>query len=81
MTKKEFIASRVKMTPKKYEETIGVVELNYDNEMLYVYDEWAYIIIMENNTYNLIIERSEYNSENLQELEDILWDWAQHEVN
>jgi len=78
MTKQEFINSKITMLKDKYIDEIGHCEEHEEN--LIVYNHWCYIH-KDKNRYNMIIENNEYYSDKIEELEEILWEWAKHEIN
>ena len=78
MKKQEFINSKKTKSKDEYIDKIGHCEDHEEN--LIVYDNWCYIHKDEKG-YHMAIENNEYHSDKIEELEEILWDWAKHEIN
>ena len=78
MKKQEFINSKITMSKDEYIDKIGHCE-EYEEDLI-IYNHWCYIH-KDKKGYNMIIENNEYHSNKIEDLEEILWDWAKHEIN
>ena len=78
MTYEEFINTKTEMSRASYMELGGYA--HEEERTLIVYDNHFYIN-KDGSDYHLIIERSEYTSKDISELEPILWEFAKHEIN
>ena len=79
----EFINSRKVMPFNEYEKETGSDVMDYDQlgRKLYVYDGFVYLMLNEKTGYyELNLERSFYASQDIYELECILWDWYKYEL-
>jgi len=79
--KQSFIDSKREMTYQEYYNEYGQ-EVEGNGETLIVYKNGIYIIKLQTQEYYTIIERSEYISDSLSEIENILWEgFAKTELN
>jgi hypothetical protein len=76
----EFKASKVEMTRDEFEKKYGAFLWDDCQPTLSVYaDRGLYIENMPDGKYYLLIDRSDYVSENITELEELLYEWADGE--
>lgn len=71
LSKKEYKESHC---PDNYEGVEGIIGyLRYNNHFE--------IAVLKDSRYDLVLERSEYNTKDLEQLEILLWDWAKYELS
>ena len=82
MTFEQFIATRQRMSVAAGADVIGLEPEYFPPETvaLHIYDGSAFIEELQDGTFHLIIDRSEYSDASLSRLEPILWDWADGEL-
>lgn len=82
MTFEQFIATRQRMSVDAGADLVGLEREYFPTATvaLHVYDGTAYIEELADGTFYLLIGRDGYESQDIAELERILWDWADGEL-
>lgn len=78
MTKHSFLDFRIlkkRLTIKAAAFVLGLTPDDFTGKEVFVYPEYNFIEILEDETYLLVIDRSEYKSKDLLELEEKLYDY------
>ncbi len=83
-TLKQFTASKRIMSPADYELEYGdptITDYELDAACVHVYAIGFWIVELTDQTKMLFLDRSDYTSHHIEDLERVLWDWAKYELS